>query len=107
MKKFNELFVKPSPVYKELSGPMLKKVEDISQNIDKIAELSDIYEASLSYNDGVLTIRLVMDYVEGWWNTEPGLFELIGLLDSLNAYTNETLEADKIIIMELKVREKN
>lgn len=106
MKSFNDCFVKPSPVYRKLSSPLVKRVEEIAEIIDVIQEISEIYQASLKYKDGELNIILTIDGMDGWW-TEPGLLDLIGLVDELKAYTNEKLGPDGILILELKVREKN
>ncbi len=106
MKSFNEYFVKPSPIYRELSGFTVKRLEMISAAIDGIREYSDLHQASLRWKNGELTIKLVIDFITSW-KDEPGLFNLIGLVDQLKVYSNNQLGPDGIIIVEMKIREMN
>lgn len=103
MENFNEWYLKPTFVSQELSNSMRKRLEKIHE----ISKMTDIYETSLQLENGELTIHLVMDYVEGWWNGQSGLFDLIDLVDSLRAYTDEKLSRDLMIVLELKIKEKN
>lgn len=107
MENFNEWYLKPTFVSQEMSNSMRKRLEKIFEKIHEISKMTDIYETSLQLDNGELTIHLVMDYVEGWWNGERGLFDLIDLVDSLRAYTDEKLSRDLMIVLELKIKEKN
>lgn len=107
MENYKEWYLKPTFISQELSNSMVKRLERIFETIHEISKMTDIYETSLQLDNGELTIHLVMDYVEGWWNGQSGLFELIDLVDSLRAYTDEKLSRDLMIVLELKIKEKN
>lgn len=108
MKKFYDLFVKPSPVYTKLSGSMKKRLEFVSERMDLIREISETREAALflSANESAVILRIVTECIDAF-KEETALYEIFEEVDNVKMYEGDNPDDEDIFVLELKLLEKN